>query len=81
MQLASGTGVKASVAHSTLLACFFFPIVTSLGHSWEIPMLLNHDVPTPWEQGARFTQHQLYWCEHATGGEDDLDLDSESEDG
>ena len=30
---------------------------------------------------ARFTQHQLYWCEHATGGEDDLDLDSESEDG
>ena len=29
---------------------------------------------------ARFTQHQLYWCEHATGGEDDLE-DEDDEDG
>ena len=29
---------------------------------------------------ARFTQHQLYWCEHATGGEDDLNSESDDDD-
>ena len=29
---------------------------------------------------ARFQQHQLYWCEHATGGEDDL-CDDDDDDG
>ena len=28
---------------------------------------------------ARFAQHQLYWCEHATGGEDDLDSESDDD--